>query len=56
LIAHERGFLDSLLDRFVVEPFIRVARQLTRLDEWLCDVVIPTRRPVAIEGGEDQDE
>jgi NADH-quinone oxidoreductase subunit L len=56
LIALERGFLDSLLDRFVVEPFIRVARQLTRLDEWLCDVVIPTRRPVAIEGGEDQDE
>ena len=56
LIALERGFLDSLLDRFVVEPFIRVARQLTRLDEWLCDVVIPTRRPVAVEGGEDQDE
>jgi NADH-quinone oxidoreductase subunit L len=56
LIALERGFLDSLLDRFVVEPFIRVARQLTRLDEWLCDVVIPTQRPVGIEGGEDQDE
>jgi len=56
LIALERGFLDSLLDRFVVEPFTRVARQLTRLDEWLCDVVIPTRRPVTIEGGEDQDE
>jgi NADH-quinone oxidoreductase subunit L len=56
LIALERGFLDSLLDRFVVEPFIRVARQLTRLDEWLCDVVIPARRPVTIEGGEDQDE
>ena len=56
LIALERGFLDSLLDRFVVEPFIRVARQLTRLDEWLCDVVIPTRRPVAIQGTEDQDE
>jgi NADH-quinone oxidoreductase subunit L len=56
LIALERGFLDSLLDRFVVEPFNRVARQLTRLDEWLCEVVIPTRRPVAIEGGEDQDE
>ena len=55
LIALERGFLDSLLDRFVVEPFIRVARQLTRLDEWLCDVVIPTR-PVAIEEGEDRDE
>ena len=56
LIALERGFLDSLLDRFVVAPFIRVARQLTRLDEWLCEVVIPTRRTIAIEGGEGQDE
>ena len=56
LIALERGFLDSILDRVVVEPFTRLARQLTRLDRWLCDAVMPTRRPVAIEGGEDQDE
>jgi NAD(P)H-quinone oxidoreductase subunit 5 len=56
LIALERGFLDSMLDRVVVEPFTRLARQLTRLDEWLCDAVLPTRRPVAFEGREDHDE
>jgi hypothetical protein len=55
LIALERGFLDSILDRFVVDPFTRLARQLTRLDAWLCDAVLPTR-PVAVEGGEDHDE
>lgn len=36
LIALERGFLDSLLDRGIVTPFVRIARQLTRLDGWLC--------------------
>ena len=36
LVALERGFLDQLLDRFLVEPFIRLARLLTRFDEWLC--------------------
>ena len=56
LIALERGFLDNILDRIVVEPFMRIARRLTRLDEWLCDAVIPARRLVAAEGAEDQDE
>jgi NAD(P)H-quinone oxidoreductase subunit 5 len=42
LIALERGFLDSILDRLVVEPFTRAARQLTRIDGWLCGVVLPT--------------
>jgi NAD(P)H-quinone oxidoreductase subunit 5 len=56
LIALERGFLDSILDRLVVEPFTRLARQLTRLDGWLCDAVLPGRRPVAVDGGEDRDE
>jgi NADH-quinone oxidoreductase subunit L len=56
LIALERGFLDGILDRAVVEPFTRLARQLTRLDGWLCDLVLPARRIVAIEGGEDHDE
>ncbi|HVH29918.1 MAG TPA: proton-conducting transporter membrane subunit [Vicinamibacterales bacterium] len=55
LIALERGFLDNVLDRVVVEPFTRLARMLTHLDEWLCDAVLLTRRPVAIDGG-DQDE
>lgn len=56
LIALERGFLDSILDRVVVEPFTRLAHQLTRLDRWLCDVVMQTRRPAAVEGVEDQDD
>ena len=43
LIALERGFLDTFLDRVVVEPFSRVARFLTRLDTWLCDVVSARR-------------
>jgi len=56
LIALERGFLDSILDRLVVDPFMRLARLLTRLDGWLCDAVIPARPPVAVGEGEDQDE
>jgi NADH-quinone oxidoreductase subunit L len=56
LVALERGFLDSILDRVIVEPFTRVARQLTHLDQWLCDSVMLTRRSVAAEGGEQQDE
>jgi NAD(P)H-quinone oxidoreductase subunit 5 len=56
LIALERGFLDSLLDRVIVGPFTRLARQLTLLDQWLCDAVLPARRPVAVDAGEDQDE
>ena len=55
LVALERGFLDSILDRVVVEPFTRLARRLTRLDQWLCDALLPAL-PTAIEAGEDQDE
>ena len=56
LIALERGFLDSLLDRLVVAPFERVAQRLTRLDVWLCTLVMPARAPVAMEKGLDHDE
>jgi NAD(P)H-quinone oxidoreductase subunit 5 len=56
LIALERGFLDSLLDRVVVDPFTRVARRLTRLDVWLCDAFLRKRRPLAAVPAEDQDE
>jgi NAD(P)H-quinone oxidoreductase subunit 5 len=56
LVALEGGFLDSVLDRLVVEPFTRLARALTRLDQRLCDVVLPARRPVAGEQAEDRDE
>jgi NAD(P)H-quinone oxidoreductase subunit 5 len=55
LIALERGFLDDLLERFVVGPFTGLARLLTRLDERLCDMVLPARRPTAFAEG-DQDE
>jgi NADH-quinone oxidoreductase subunit L len=55
LMALERGFLDNLLDRVVVEPFTGLARLLTRLDQWLCDAVLPARRPAAFYEG-DQDE
>jgi NADH-quinone oxidoreductase subunit L len=55
LIALERGFLDSILERVVVDPFMRLARHLTRLDGWLCDALMPTQ-PVAVEGEEVRDE
>ncbi len=41
LVALERGFLDSLLDRVVVRPFTKLATWLTQLDRWLCEAVIP---------------
>ncbi len=56
LIAIERGFLDSILDRVVVDPFTRLAREFTRLDRWLCDAVIFAQRIRLAEEGEDQDE
>jgi NAD(P)H-quinone oxidoreductase subunit 5 len=55
LLALERGFLDSTLDRIVVEPFQRGARLFARLDEWLCGAVLPSRRSAPIDGG-DRDE
>jgi NADH-quinone oxidoreductase subunit L len=55
LIALERGFLDSILERVVVEPFVRVARHLSRIDQWLCDALMPTRL-LAVERHEDRDE
>jgi NAD(P)H-quinone oxidoreductase subunit 5 len=55
LIALERGFLDSILDRVVIVPFTRFALLLTRVDQWLCDAVLPAQRPAAMEGA-DQDE
>jgi NADH-quinone oxidoreductase subunit L len=36
LYALERGFLDALIDRFVVAPFVALASRLDRLDHWLC--------------------
>jgi NADH-quinone oxidoreductase subunit L len=50
LIALERGFLDNILDRLVVAPFIRFARLLTHLDDWLCGAVLAVREPTVPEG------
>lgn len=36
LIALERGFVDSLVDRVVVRPFVVTARALDRVDRRLC--------------------
>ncbi len=47
LVALERGFLDSFLDRLVVSPFVRAARALTAVDRRLCDVVLPARPSAA---------
>jgi NAD(P)H-quinone oxidoreductase subunit 5 len=67
LIALERGFLDGILDRIVVEPFTRVANALTRLDQRLClprlaraadeagDIGARGRLHAAVDGG-DRDE
>ena len=55
LIALERGFLDTILDRIVIEPFTRMAAVMSRLDQWLCDAVLPARLPSAVDG-RDEDE
>ena len=49
MIALERGFLDSILDRVIVDPFMRLARVLTGLDAWLCVAALPARQAIAAE-------
>ena len=56
LVALEGGFLDSIIDRVLVEPFMRLASRLSRLDRWLCDAVVVAPAPAPIEATEDQDE
>ncbi|HUL73272.1 MAG TPA: proton-conducting transporter membrane subunit [Vicinamibacterales bacterium] len=56
LVALERGFLDSGLDRLVVRPFIRFGDRLTRLDEWLCATVVSAGQSFTALGGDDRDE
>ena len=56
LFALERGFLDGVLNRLVVEPFIRLARHLTRLDVWLCEAVLPKRQAITVGRQDDRDE
>src|SRR5207249_1039806 len=56
LFALERGFLDAVLERVVVEPFMRLARVLTRLDAWLCGAVLSMPGDVTADAAGDQDE
>jgi NAD(P)H-quinone oxidoreductase subunit 5 len=55
LIALERGFLDSLIDRVIVAPFVQIATHLSRLDRWLCNAVA-SASPTTVEAMEDSDE
>lgn len=55
LFALERGFLDAVLDRVVVEPFYRVAGRLARFDRYLCEVVSHPSALPEVEGGESDD-
>ncbi len=56
LVAVERGFLDSSLDRVVVDPFTLIARALTRLDRRMCEAVVPVGRRAFAETDVDRDE
>src|SRR5262249_51729609 len=56
LAALERGFLDSLVDRAIVDPFMRAARWLTQLDRRLCDAVMQPREAIAAEAVDDRDD
>jgi hypothetical protein len=55
LIALERGFLDNIIDRVIVEPFVQIATHLSRLDRWLCNAVV-LASPTTVEATEDSDE
>jgi NAD(P)H-quinone oxidoreductase subunit 5 len=56
LFALERGFLDATLDRVIVDPFERVARRLSRLDRWLCDVVARRAPAMLVERDPEHDD
>jgi NADH-quinone oxidoreductase subunit L len=56
LVALERGFLDTVLDRAIVAPFEQIARRLSRLDRWLCDAVISASPLAVVDADEDRDE
>jgi len=56
LVALERGFLDALLDRAIVEPFHRVTGLMGRLDAFLCDFVLQRAPSLLVEVADDRDE
>ena len=45
LLAMERGFLDAMLDKAVVQPFLDLARRLSRMDARLCGAVLAAPAP-----------
>ena len=55
-VALERGFLDTLLDQVVVNPFRHLLRRFSRFDQWLCDAVLPARPSLTPTQAEDHDE
>jgi NAD(P)H-quinone oxidoreductase subunit 5 len=56
LVALERGFLDAILDRVIIEPFHRVTGLMARLDAFLCDFVLQRAPSLLVEAADDRDE
>jgi NAD(P)H-quinone oxidoreductase subunit 5 len=56
LIAIERGFLDTALDRIIAQPFERLAHGLTHVDRWMCEAVTPSGALERLGDREDRDE
>lgn len=53
LLALERGFLDPVIDRIVSALFVRPARFLTRLDQWLCRAMLPAHEVTRAAGDQE---
>jgi NAD(P)H-quinone oxidoreductase subunit 5 len=56
LFALERGFVDAILDRLLVDPFYWITRQMSRLDRFLCDFAVRRVPAILVEGGDDRDD
>jgi NAD(P)H-quinone oxidoreductase subunit 5 len=56
LVALERGFLDAILDRVIVEPFHRLTGLMARLDAFLCDFVLQRAPSLLVEEADERDE
>lgn len=46
--AFDRGHLDTILDRFVVHPLIRLSQLLARIDDWGLQQPVSRREKVAL--------
>jgi NAD(P)H-quinone oxidoreductase subunit 5 len=56
LFALERGFLDAIIDRWVVEPFLAATQAMARFDEFLCRNVTARTAFFVSDEGDDRDE